>query len=85
MRHQGNTVLIHHLVVGVGQHLEGKAILRAPHAMAVHGIERDTQHNGVQGLILGQIALKVVRFQGASLRLVLGVEVQHNPLALVRV
>jgi hypothetical protein len=79
----GDAVGIDDFVVRIGEELEGEALLGAEALVAVRGVEGDAENDGVGGLELIKIGLEVVGFAGASLGLVLGVEVEDDPLALV--
>ncbi len=79
----GNAVGIDDFVVGVGEELEAEGILRAPGFVAFDGVEADAEDDRVGRVILGDVALEVVSFDGAAGGLVLGVEVEDNPLAFV--
>jgi hypothetical protein len=79
--HQGHAVGIDDFMVGVGEHLEVEGVLGAPGFVAFDGIEADTEDDGVEGMILIEVALEVVGFNGASLGLIFGVEVENHPLA----
>ncbi len=79
----GNTVGVDDLVVGVGKELEAEGVFRAPCLVAFDGVEADAEDDRVEGVILGHVALEVVGFDGASLGLVLRVEVEDDPLAFV--
>jgi len=79
----GNTVGIDDLVVWVGEELKAEGVLRAPGLVAFDGVEADAEDDGVGSVILGDVALEVVGFDGAAGGLVLGVEVEDDPLALV--
>ena len=63
---QGNAVGVDDLVVGVGQQLEAEGVLGAPGPVALDGVEADAEDDGVVGVVLGQVALEVVRFDGAA-------------------
>jgi hypothetical protein len=79
----GDTVGVDHFVVGVGEELEAEGVLRAPGFVAFDGVKADAEDDRVGGVILGDVALEVVGFDGAAGGLVLGVEVEDDPLALV--
>jgi hypothetical protein len=81
--HDGNTVGVDDLVVGVSQELEAEGILGAPRLVAFDGVEADAEYDRVQGVVLGHVTLEVVGLDGAACRLVLGVEVEDDPLAFV--
>ena len=49
--------------------------------MAAGGVDTDTDHHCVELLILFNVLLEVVGFNGAASRHVLGIEVEHDPLA----
>jgi len=49
--------------------------------MALDGIEANAEYDGVEGVVLIEVALEVVGLNGASLGLVLGVEVENDPLS----
>jgi len=81
--HERDTVGVDDLVVGVSEELEAEGVLRAPCFVAFDGVEADAEDYRVQSVILGHVALEVVGLDGAALGLVLGVEVEDDPLALV--
>ncbi len=81
--HERDTVGVDDLVVGVGEELEAEGVFRAPCLVAFNGIEADAEDYRVQGVVLGHVALEVVGLDGAALGLVLRVEVEDDPLALV--
>ena len=76
-------VLVHHLLVRVGEQLEREALFGAELFVAIGGIHADADDDGVLLLVLRQVLLEVVGFDGAALRHVLRVEVQHHPLSLI--
>jgi hypothetical protein len=79
----GDAVGIDDFVVWVGEELEAEGIFRAPGLVAFDGVEADAEDDRVGGVILGDVALEVVSLDGAAGGLVLGVEVEDDPLALV--
>jgi hypothetical protein len=79
--HDGDAVGIDDFVVGVGEHLEVEGVLGAPGFVALDGIEADAEDDGVEGVVLIEVTLEVVGLDGATLGLVLGVEVEDDPLA----
>ena len=81
--HERNAVGVDDLVVGIGEQLEGERILGAEGLVALDGVERDAEDDGVQSVVLGQVALEVVSLNGAAGGHVLGIEVEDDPLALV--
>ncbi len=76
-------VLVHHLVIRIRQQVEGQAVLGAELLVAVGRVHAHAQNHGVLGLELGQIVLEVVGLDGAARGHVLGIEVEHHPLAVV--
>ena len=74
------TVFGDDLLIGVGQQLEGQALLGAELLMRIGGVGADAQDGGLFGLILSQVALEIVGFDGAALSHVLRVEIQDHPL-----
>jgi hypothetical protein len=81
--HKRDTVGLDDLVVRVGKELEAEGILRAPGLMVFDGVDADTEDDCVQGVILRHVALEAVGLEGAAGGLVLGVEVEDDPLAFV--
>ena len=79
----GNTVLVDDFVVGVGKELEAEGVFRAPGLVAFDGVEADAEDDGVQGVILRHVALEAMGLDGAACGLVLRVEVEDDPFALV--
>src|SRR5579863_496510 len=75
-------VLIDDLVRRVSEQAEGQAFLGAELLVAIGRVDADAEDDGVVGVILGLVALEVVRLDGAALGHVLGVEVEHDPLAV---
>jgi len=80
--HEGDAVEIDDLMVGVGEHLEVEGVLGAPGFVVGDGVEADAEDHGIEGVIFIEVALEVVRFDGAAPGLVLGVEVEDDPFAL---
>jgi len=80
--HNGDTVCVDDFVVRVGEELEAEGVFGAPCFVVFHGVEADAEDDCVQSVILCHIALEVVGLDGAALGLVLGVEVENDPLAL---
>lgn len=78
-----NSIQVDDFMVGVGEQLEVEGVLCAPGFVVGDGVEANAQDYGVQSVIFIEVALKVVRFDGAALGLVFRVEVEDNPLALV--
>src|ERR1039457_3757046 len=74
-------VLVHHFLIRIGEQLERQALFGAELLVAIGGIHADADDDGVLLLVLRQVLLKVVRFNGAALRHVFRVEVQHHPLS----
>jgi len=83
MGHERDTVGVDNLMVGVGEELEAEGVFRAPRFVAFNGVEAYAEDDCVEGVVLGHVALEVVGFDGATLGLVLGVEVEDDPLAFV--
>ena len=81
--HEGDAVLVDYLVVGVGEELEAEGVLGAPGFVAFDGVEADAENDRVECVILGHVALEAVGLDGAAGSLVLGVEVENDPLAFV--
>ena len=81
--HEGDAVGVDDLVVGVGEEFEAERVFRAPGLVSFDGVEADAEDDCVEGVIPGHVALEVVGLDGAALGLVLGVEVEDDPLALV--
>jgi hypothetical protein len=81
--HEGDAVLVDDLVVGVGQEFEAEGVFGAPGFVAFDGVEADAEDDCVGGVILRHVALEAVGLDGAAGGLVLGVEVEDNPLAFV--
>jgi hypothetical protein len=79
----GDAIGVNDFVVGIGEELEAEGVLRTPGLVAFDGVEADAEDDGVGSVILGEVALEVVGFDGAAGGLVLGVEVEDDPLALV--
>jgi hypothetical protein len=75
-------VLIHHLVLRVGEQAEGQPFLGAELLVAVGRVDADADDDRVLGLELRKVALEVMRLDRAALGHVLGIEVEHDPLAL---
>jgi len=70
-------------VIGVGEEFEGQAFFGAEAFVAVGGVEAYPEDDGVRGIELLQIALEVMRFEGAAPGKVLWIEVQDDPFAFV--
>ena len=70
-------------MVWVGEELEAEGVLGAPGLVAFDGVEADAEDDGVQCVILRHVALEAVGFDGAAGGLILRVEVEDDPLALV--
>ena len=80
--HDGNTVEVDDFMVGVGEHLEVEGVLGAPFFVARDGVEADAENDGIESVVLIEVALEVVSLDGASLGLILGIEVENDPLTL---
>jgi hypothetical protein len=72
-------------VIGVGKQVEGQPILGAELLVAVDRVHAHAEDHGVLGLELRQRVLKLVRLDGAAARHVLGIEVEHDPLAAIAI
>ena len=79
----GDAILVDDFMVGIGEEFEAEGIFGAPGFVSFHGVEGDAEDDGVGGVVLGLVALEVMGLDGATLGLVLGVEVEDDPLALV--
>ncbi len=79
----GNAVLVDDFVVGIGEEFEAEGVFGAPGFVSFDGVEGDAEDDGVGGVVLGLIALEVMSLDGASLGLILGVEVEDDPLTFV--
>ena len=79
----GDAVLIDHLVVGVGEELEGESFLGAELPCGESTVSSETPTTAaLRAVYFALIALEVVGFNGAALGLILGVEVEDDVLAL---
>ena len=77
----GDTVGVDDFVVWVCEEFKGEGLLGAEGFVAIDGIEGDADYGSVEGGVPGLIALEVVGLDGAALCLVLGIEVEDDPLA----
>ena len=69
-------------MAGIGEQLEVQAFLGAEALVRVHVVHTDAHDHGVLRRVFIDIALEVVCFDRAALREVLGIEIEHHPLAL---
>jgi len=81
MGHDRNTIGVDHFVIGVGEHLEVEGVFRAPGFVAFDSVEADAENDGVESVVLIEVALEVMGLDGAALGLVLGIEIENDPLA----
>src|SRR6516164_2423929 len=72
-----------HITFPVRQKLKGQALFGAEFLMGFFVLHTDTENNRVLGVILAEVPLEIVCFDGAAGGHVLGVKVQHHPFALV--
>src|SRR6185312_12712185 len=75
-------VLRHDFLIGIGQKLESEPLFRAKLFVAAGGIHADAQDDRVGLLVLGEVALEIMRFDGATGRAVLRIKIEHDPLSM---
>jgi len=80
---KGHAVGVDDFVVGVGEQFEGERIFGAEGFVAFDGVERDTEYDSVECVVLGQVALEVMGLNGAAAGHVFGIKVEDNPFSLV--
>jgi hypothetical protein len=68
-------------VFRVGQEFEVQALFGTKLFVGIHAVEAYPQHDRIALGILGLIDLKVVGFARAARCLILGIEIQDDPLA----
>ena len=70
-------------MVRIREQFEVQSFLGAELLMGVRRIDADAENHGVFLLVLRQVALEIVGFFRAAAGEILGVEVQHHPLAAI--
>lgn len=68
-------------IVGVGEQLEVETFLGTKLSVSAFVLDADTEDDGVFLFILSEVALEIVRFDGAAAGEILGVEIKHDPFA----
>ncbi len=71
-----------HLPARVGEQREGQALLLGKVPVGICRIQADADHLGVQFSKPGLVVPEIDGFRGAAGRVVLGVEVEHDPFSL---
>src|SRR5262245_10747985 len=70
-------------MIGIGQQREGDSVLVRELGLALLVEDADAEHGRFSLLERGQLPLNLARLLGAARRVVLGIEVQNQRLALV--
>src|SRR5205823_12195213 len=88
-RHLLSVIILHravglrHFGIGVGQELKVQSFLCTKVFMRFGVVYADPEDNRTGVLVFSQIALKVLRFQGATAGKILWVKIENDPFALV--